>query len=67
MKETVCVEPTETRADEVLEEVEEVLEEAEEVLEEDEDVLEEDEEGSEGSEGSGQIVSLGGVYIRSSV
>jgi len=73
MKETVFVEPEATEAEEgleeaeeALEEVEEVLEEVEEVPEEDEEVLEEDEEGSEGCEGSGQIVSLGGVYIRSS-
>jgi len=73
MKQTVCVEPAAIEVEEVLEEVEEVLEEdeevleePEEVLEEDEEVLEEDEEDEEGCEGSGQIVSLGGVYIRSS-
>jgi len=69
MKEIVCADPTEIRAEEVLEEAEEGLEEAEEVLEEAE-VFDEVEEGSEeaeeGSEGSGQIDLVGGVYIRSS-
>jgi len=47
-----------------VDEVEEVLGEVDEVLDE---VLEEDDEdGSECCDGSGQMVSLGGVYIRSS-
>jgi len=70
MKEIVCADPTEIRAEEVLEEAEEGLEEAEEDLVEEAEVFDEVEEGSEeaeeGSEGSGQIDSVGGVYIRSS-